>query len=111
MEVLIIYAVWAYLFIRATRYGTGPHVGPHQAPAFGAPGADWRFRGAPPERDCDPVCRKSVRTDRAKPSVHNGNIYYFCSRDCREIFEAAPDLYLAEGKTSRPVLYRDSAVH
>ena len=42
----------------------------------------------------DPVCGALVRTDRAKPSLHDGRIYYFCSRDCREIFEAAPDLYL-----------------
>jgi len=48
----------------------------------------------PPEKDIDPVCNKSVVTDTAKPSVHNGKVYYFCSRTCRERFEAAPDLYV-----------------
>jgi YHS domain-containing protein len=50
----------------------------------------------PPQTDVDPVCGKTVHTDRAKPSVHDGTVYYFCSRECRERFEAAPQHYLGQ---------------
>lgn len=53
------------------------------------PSGKW----SPPEWDIDPVCGSKVRTANAKPSLHNGNAVFFCSRDCREIFEAAPELY------------------
>jgi YHS domain-containing protein len=48
----------------------------------------------PPETDVDPVCGKTAHTDRAKSSVHDGIVYYFCSHECREHFEAAPHLYV-----------------
>lgn len=50
----------------------------------------------------DPVCGKTVSTETAKPSVHDGHVYYFCSRDCRERFEAAPEQYLAIDDAKRP---------
>jgi YHS domain-containing protein len=50
-------------------------------------------RWAPPETDTDPVCGKIVSTASAKSSVFDGLVYYFCSRECREVFEAAPHLY------------------
>lgn len=51
-------------------------------------------RWLPPVKDKDPVCGEVIATERARSCLHNGNVYYFCSRDCREIFEAAPDLYV-----------------
>ena len=56
---------------------------------------------APPE-DVDPVCATKVNTKTAKSSVHNGTVYYLCSRECREIFEANPEAYIIEetGKVS-----------
>ncbi|NYS79169.1 YHS domain-containing protein [Halomonas glaciei] len=36
----------------------------------------------PPTEDVDPVCGKTVSTEQAKPSVHDGHDYFFCSRDC-----------------------------
>lgn len=53
-----------------------------------------RLRWIAPPEDTDPVCGKSVPTERAKPSLHDGWVYYFCSQECREIFEAAPDRYV-----------------
>ncbi len=47
-----------------------------------------------PERDVDPVCGKDVVTAEAKSTVHDGWVYYFCSRDCRETFETSPHRYL-----------------
>tara|TARA_R110000787_G_scaffold43549_3_gene106734 strand:+ start:890 stop:1141 length:252 start_codon:yes stop_codon:yes gene_type:complete len=50
----------------------------------------------PPETDTDPVCEKTVKTANARSSVFGGHVYYFCSRECREIFEAAPETYLRD---------------
>ncbi len=55
------------------------------------------LRWVPPAKDVDPVCGKTVTTDKAKPSVYAGSVYYFCSRECREIFEAAPHFYVGGG--------------
>ncbi len=35
-----------------------------------------------------------MSTAEAKPTVQGGNVYYFCSRECREVFEVAPKLYV-----------------
>jgi YHS domain-containing protein len=51
----------------------------------------------PPAKDVDPVCGKTVTTERAKPSIYAGNVFYFCSRDCREIFEVASHFYVGSG--------------
>jgi YHS domain-containing protein len=34
-----------------------------------------------------------VNTADAKSSVHDGTVYYFCSADCRDKFEAEPPSY------------------
>jgi YHS domain-containing protein len=68
-----------------------------------------RLRWVPPVKDTDPVCGKTVRTDRAKPSVYAGNVYYFCSRECREVFEAAPNLYLGNGDADQQNLEHSHA--
>lgn len=100
MELLLTFALWAGLAFLMMRFGCGAHATGHGAHESGNP-AEGRTRGerapglAPPEKDIDPVCGETVRTAHAKPSVHDGRVYYFCSRDCREIFEAAPELYLA----------------
>ena len=102
MDVLIIVAIWAGLYFLLMHPGRGAHVMGHghghgQANGKAGNAGNRKPRWMPPEKDTDPVCGKSVRTKNAKPSVHDGNVYYFCSRDCREIFEAAPELYLGGG--------------
>ncbi len=100
METLIYFAIWAGLAYLTIRPGYGAQVlGRGQAQASGVAGVAGHsnIRWTAPEKDIDPVCGHLVRTDRAKPSVHDGNVYYFCSRDCREIFEAAPELYPGGG--------------
>ncbi len=49
---------------------------------------------APPKDANDPVCGKTVATDGARTSFHEGLVYYFCSNECRETFEAAPNQHL-----------------
>lgn len=107
MEALIYFALWAGLIFLMMRFGCGAHVmghrhGQHGDPDKGTPQRSDEIRWVPPETDVDPVCGKTVHTDKAKPSVHEGSVYYFCSRECRERFEAAPDLYTGPKAVEHP---------
>ena len=110
MDALIYFALWAGLLFVMMRFGCGAHVMGH-GQARGEPGSvgSGNLRWTPPENDTDPVCGKLVRTEQAKPSVHDGSVYYFCSRDCREIFEAAPEVYLGERDRGHTELERSHA--
>lgn len=97
MDALLYFLLWAGLFLLMMRFGCGRHVlghgGAHgngSAGRIGSRGLKWMA----PERDIDPVCGKSVETHAAKPSIFDGRVYYFCSRECREAFEAAPAEYV-----------------
>lgn len=99
MDVLITFALWAGLAFVVMRFGSGAHAMVRRAQrnataARGGIGGHQTPGWTTPEWDIDPVCSERVRTINAKPSVHDGQVYHFCSRDCREIFEAAPELYL-----------------
>ncbi len=41
----------------------------------------------------DPVCGMDLSgsSDEIEQAKHKGTSYYFCSQECREKFEAAPD--------------------
>lgn len=99
MEALLYFAIWAGLIFLMMRFGCGAHImgkGHCSGQAqnkFGQVG-NPELRWLPPKKDTDPVCGKTVATDKAKPTVYDGNVYYFCTRECREVFEAAPDLYV-----------------
>jgi YHS domain-containing protein len=58
----------------------------------------------------DPVCGKTVHTDQGKTSVFDGLVYYFCSCECREIFEAAPELYVGKDRSAIGKSLEDSHV-
>ena len=68
------------------------------------------LKWVPPAKDVDPVCRKTVSTDEARPSVHGGVVYYFCSSECREIFEAAPEQYVGPRDAVRDNLLENADV-
>ena len=107
METLLHFAMWAGFIFLMMRVGCGAHVMGREHKETGSVPGDAggpELRWIPPEKDTDPVCKKSVATDNAKPSVYAGSVYYFCSRDCREIFEAAPDLYVGTGGTGQKKL-------
>jgi YHS domain-containing protein len=109
MEALIYFALWAGFIFLMMRFGCGAHVlghGGHNGHGGdrAESGRDDTLRWVPPERDTDPVCGKAVATDKAKPSVHEGHVHYFCSRECREVFESAPELYVgASGAPQRRI--------
>lgn len=106
MEALAYFAIWAGLIFLMMRFGCGAHVMGHGRRRHGAEGDgrthDGGLRWVAPETDVDPVCGKTVHTNRAKPSVHDGTVYYFCSRECREQFEAAPQLYVGAEAAGNP---------
>ena len=99
MEAFLYFALWAGLIFLMMRFGCGAHVmghghRPHGAQGNDAPPGSMQLPWAPPATDVDPVCGKTVHTQGAKSAVHDGTVYYFCSRECREQFEAAPHLYV-----------------
>jgi YHS domain-containing protein len=99
MSILFSFLLWAALAFLVVRLGTTPRIevrGRLRLPASaGFSKTDGpTLRWVPPLKDVDPVCGETVTTDKAKPSVHAGNVYYFCSRECREVFEAAPHFYV-----------------
>jgi YHS domain-containing protein len=102
MEALLYFAFWAALIFLMMRFGCGRHIMGHgrgsgQGHDGAAPGGGETLRWVAPEKEVDPVCGKTVATATAKPSVFDGSVYYFCSRECRDVFEAAPDIYVGGG--------------
>lgn len=85
--------------------GKQAEASPGEASAGEARTANDQLRWSPPERDTDPVCGKTISTDNARSSVHDGLVYYFCSGECREAFEASPFQYAGrEKETASPRL-------
>lgn len=107
MEALVYFAIWAALIFVMMRFGCGAHVmghGQSDGRSTNAREAPKPLRWVPTKTDIDPVCGKAVQTDKAKSAVHDGTVYYFCSRECRERFETAPELYLGGGDARQPRL-------
>ena len=97
------------LFFLMMRFGCGSHMmGRGKSGSCGSSKGDDKGKagGAPrhPARSVDPVCGEPVTPEKAKPSVFRGEIFHFCSRECRERFEAAPELYASQpdGQAARP---------
>jgi len=105
METLLWFAIWAALIFLMMRFGCGAHVMGHghgQHDSKDASSGRESLRWVAPATDIDPVCRKTVSTDTAKSAVHDGTIYYFCSNECRDHFEAAPQLYIGPQANREP---------
>lgn len=113
METVLTLLFWGGMIFLMMRFGCGSHMfrsgqkkdahsnghggccGVGQKDA-GPSKKDGQYQSAPPEKDADPVCGDMVVTKNAKTSVHNGLVYYFCSGQCRESFEADPSSYIAQ---------------
>jgi YHS domain-containing protein len=57
----------------------------------------------------DPVCGMQVDPVSSKSSVYRGAVYFFCSAEHRDAFEADPERYLKNG--SVPATTREEHVH
>ncbi len=100
---VLYFVVWAALFFIMMRFGCGSHIMGHgHHHGAGGDGNDDKQRWAPPDQAVDPVCGMTVRTADAKSAVHDGQVYYFCSQDCRQKFEAAPASYARQASASSP---------
>jgi YHS domain-containing protein len=112
METLLSFLIWVGIMFLMMRLGLHP-LGQERArlpnPITPGTGDGLELRWVPPATDADPVCGKMVTTARAKPSVYAGSVYYFCSRECREIFEAAPHFYVGGGDAEKPNLEHSHA--
>ena len=108
MESLLYFLLWAALIFLMMRYGCGAHVmghghGSSHRSGDGSRGSE-NLRWVPPETDIDPVCGMRVDTAKGKSSVHDGHVYYFCSQDCRDKFEANPGRYNESTVTNSPTM-------
>jgi YHS domain-containing protein len=120
MESILSVLIWGGLFVLMMRFGCGSHMFGHGSQQKTESGVDGQggqggccgtgkieraqdsvtpqqLRWEAPEKDNDPVCGKTVSPDEAKSSVHDGQVYYFCSRECREAFEVLPENYVGIG--------------
>jgi YHS domain-containing protein len=105
MQTLLWFAFWAGLFFIMMRFGCGAHVMGHgRRGGHGDAAArdGQKVRWVPPESDVDPVCGKTVKPDQAKSAVHDGTVYYFCSNECHDRFETAPQLYVGRKGDREP---------
>ena len=124
METALSIALWGGLLFLMMRFGCGSHMFGHRhghgqegdgndtaGKGAGCCGGDSKkkvatppkheaLRWEAPESDTDPVCGKTVSPDTAKTSIHDGLVYYFCSPECRNIFETNPNPYLTEKQTA-----------
>jgi YHS domain-containing protein len=120
MDTLLSVLIWGGLFFLMMRFGCGSHMfkrghgaGGDEAASAQGPGGGCgsgggkrlekaaeaeRLTWVAPEKDTDPVCGKTVYTNAARPSLHDGQVYYFCSRECREAFEVLPEHYVGLGE-------------
>lgn len=94
IETLIYFLLWAALIVAMMRFGCGAHVLGHGRHRSHRDQGGGDVRWSPPEKDVDPVCGMTVDTKNARSSVYDGHVYYFCSQDCRDKFEASPTTYI-----------------
>ena len=113
MEALLYFIIWAAAIFVMMRFGCCAHVmghGGNRAKTDEPPeNSSAELRWIAPETDIDPVCGKEVSTGVAKPTVHGGKVYYLCSRECREVFEVAPELYIGGSGGKQPSLEQSHA--
>ncbi len=115
METLLYFLLFGAAIFFMMRFGCGAHVMGHShghsrrtGTGTGPGDAGW----TPPAQDTDPVCGMTVETAKAKSAVHGGNVYYFCSADCRDKFEASPATYAkAPNARSQPVEQQHGSHH
>ncbi len=93
MQSLIYFLIWGVVIFLVMRLGCGAHIMGHGHGQQDSP--DNAVKS--PEKAIDPVCGMIVETAKARSTVYSGWAYYFCSEDCRQKFETAPQTYLAEG--------------
>lgn len=96
MSSILYFALWALFIFVMMRFGCGAHI-------MGRGHGHRHDEGdetSTPAKAVDPVCGMKVETAKAKSSAFAGRVYYFCSQNCREKFEAAPESYTKGSQAS-----------
>jgi YHS domain-containing protein len=98
-DTIVTLALFAGAFLLMMRYGgCGAHAFGHAHSNGGSGSGSGHAalgggQSASTDRNVDPVCGMTVEKASAKTAIHEGQIYYFCSQNCLEKFEAAPASY------------------
>ena len=93
LKPLLSLLLWGALFFFMMRFGCGVHM----AGGHGHHGGHQAGTGERSEKD--PVCGMDVTPASAKAAtVYKGATFYFCSRSCRDKFEAEPEKYASSSE-------------
>lgn len=90
------FLLFAALFFFMMRFGCGSHAG-HGGHGDHGDHEGHEGRGAAGTTlatSTDPVCGMRVEGDTGYARAYRGTTYRFCSRDCLDKFDAAPEQYL-----------------
>lgn len=108
MQTLVYFLIWGALFFLMMRFGCGAHVmGRGHGRSDTKLGASSSVGGSnwlPPSKAIDPVCGMTVEPAASKSTVHDGHVFYFCSQNCREKFEASPKSYTGGGQNPPQIM-------
>lgn len=86
MERVLSFLLFAGMFYLMMRFGCGAHM----VHGHGGHGAGGSGHGASP---VDPVCGMEVAPTSGYSRMYEGREYRFCSRQCLDQFDAAPERY------------------
>ena len=92
MEGLLSLLLFAAFFYFMMRFGCGAHM-VHGHGGHGGHGRSGTLEGGA----IDAVCGMSVEPGKGYAKMHEGRQYRFCSRQCLDQFEAAPQRYAKGG--------------
>ncbi len=99
MSGLLSFLLFGGLFFLLMRFGCGAHMAHGEHGAHGGHGGnDHAGHGETPPPgapDVDPVCGMPVSPGQGYTKNHEGRVVHFCSRQCLDKFEAAPQRYAA----------------
>jgi YHS domain-containing protein len=94
MSGLTSFLIFALLFFLMMRVGCGAHVGHgHHGGHDDQQAGPGGVGGGSLMASVDPVCGMRVEGDTGYARMYRGAAYRFCSRDCLDKFDAAPDQY------------------
>jgi YHS domain-containing protein len=91
MSSFVSFLLFAGLFFLMMRFGCGAHIG-----HGGHHGGHRDHDGDASPNSTDPVCGMHVDAGNGYAKTLRGIQYRFCSRDCLDKFDAAPDKYLGQ---------------
>ena len=87
MDGLISLLMFAAFFYVMMRFGCGAHM------VHGRHDKD-DHQGGTDVKHVDPVCGMHISPDEGYGKMHEGRLFRFCSRNCLDKFDAAPEEFL-----------------